>query len=272
MSAILKMAEAADRLGLRPLVARAASLAYSGQHFEADERGRWVNRQADATFVSPILHTASYSQIEAAVLDNWTWEYLPQKGDTVLDVGAGIGEETVVFSRLVGPSGRIIAVEAHPETFSCLQGTIERTRLTNVTAVNCAVADHDGELCISAGPDHLGPSHLMNTVVNSHEGIKVAARTLDSLADELGFQEVNLLKMNIEGAERMAVEGFDRIAPRVRHAAISCHDFVATHFGGAPHYLTKDYVRAAFEARGFTVRSRPGAAESWVRDYLYASR
>jgi hypothetical protein len=78
--------------------------------------------------------------------------------------------------------------------------------------------------------------------------------------------------MNIEGAEKMAVEGFDRLAPHVRHAAISCHDFVATHFGGAAHYCTRNHVRAALEARGFTVRYRPDAAESWVRDYLYASR
>jgi FkbM family methyltransferase len=272
MSAILKMAEAADRLGLRPLVARAASLAYSGQHFEADALGRWVNCQPAATFVSPSLHTASYSQIEAAVLDNWTWDYLPQQGDIVIDVGAGIGEETVVFSRLVGPSGRIIAIEAHPETFACLKATIGRSDLRNVTAVNCAVAHRDGELSISAGPSHLGPSHLMNTVLNEGGGVKVPARTLDSLAEELGIEQVDLLKMNIEGAERMAVEGFDRLAPHIRHAAISCHDFVATHFGGAPHYCTKDHVRAALEARGFAVRSRTDAADSWVRDYLYASR
>lgn len=274
MSAILKVAETVDRLGFRSLIARAATLAYPGQRFETDDEGRWVNRQAAATFVSPILHTAKHSDIERAVLDNWTWDYVPKLGDTVIDVGAGIGEEAVIFSRLVGPVGRVIAIEAHPETFRCLEATIGRSELPNVTAINCAVADRDGELSISAGPSHLGPSHLMNTVLNGEgdDGTRVPARSLDSLAHELRLDRVDLLKMNIEGAERMAVEGFDRLASRVRHAAISCHDFVATHFGGAPHYLTKDQVRAALEARGFTVRSRPDAAESWVRDYLYASR
>lgn len=272
MSAILKVANTADRLGLRSLVARAASLAYPRQHFETDSDRHWVNRQSEATFVSPILHTASYSQIEAAVLDNWAWEYRPKTGDTVIDVGAGIGEEAVVFSRMVGPAGRVISIEAHPETFRCLEATIERSGLRNVTAVNCAIADQDGELSISGGPTHLGPSHLMNTVLNSGGGTKVPARTLDSLADELGVGQIDLLKMNIEGAEKLAVEGFDRLAPQVCHAAISCHDFVATHFGGASHYLTKDHVRAALQARGFIVRSRADAAESWVRDYLYASR
>jgi FkbM family methyltransferase len=272
VSAILKVAETADRLGFRSLVARAASLAYAPQHFEVDREGHWVNRQAEATFVSPTLHTANFSEVERAVLDNWTWGYLPKPGDIVVDVGAGIGEEAVVFSRRVGSSGRVIAIEAHPETFACLRETIERSGLDNVTALNCAVADRDGELFISAGPTHLGPSHLMNTVLNGGSGTRVSARTLDSLADELALDHIDLLKMNIEGAEKMAVEGFDRLAPNVRHAAISCHDFVATHFGGAPHYVTKERVCAALEARGFAIRSRPDAADSWVRDYLYASR
>jgi FkbM family methyltransferase len=272
MSAVLKVAGAADRIGLRRWVARAASMAYSQQDFEVDRDGHWVNRQPRATFVSPEIHTASYDHVERTVLDAWGWDYLPRPGDTVVDVGAGIGEEAVVFSTLVGRRGRVISIEAHPETFACLEATIVRSDLRNVTAVNCAIADRNGELSISAGPSHLGPSHLMNTVLNTGSGTKVPARTMDSLAEELGIQDVDLLKMNIEGAERMAVEGFDRLAPRVRHAVISCHDFVATHFGGASHYRTRDHVRAALEARGFVVRSRPDAADSWVRDYLYASR
>lgn len=272
MSALFKVAEAVDRLGLRPLVARAASLAYSGQQFETDSSGRWVNRQPEATFVSPTIHTARFSQVEAAVLDNWTWQYRPRPGDTIIDVGAGIGEEAVVFSQLVGSTGRIIAIEAHPETFRCLQATIIQSGLQNVTAVHCAVADEDGELTIAAGPSHLEASHLMNTVLAEGEGARVPARTLDSLANELGLGSVAFLKMNIEGAEKMAVRGFDRLAPRVGHAAISCHDFVATHFGGADYYRTKEQVRGALEARGFEVSSRLDAPESWVRDYLYASR
>jgi FkbM family methyltransferase len=267
MSAFFKIATVADRLGLRSLVARGASLAYRDKSFEVDAQGRWINRQPEATFVSPSLHTATYSEVVNAVLGYWAWDYTPVPGDTVIDVGAGIGEDTVVFSRIVGPEGLVVAIEAHPETFECLRRTIEGSRLTNVTAINCAIADRDGEMPISTGPNH-----VMNTVLGGEGTVKVPARTLDSLADELGIGEVALLKMNIEGAEKLAVQGFDRLARRVRHAAISCHDFVATHFGGADYYYTKDQVRAALEARGFAIRERPDAAVSWVRDYLYASR
>ena len=47
--------------------------------------------------------------------------YQPKPGDTVVDVGAGMGDDTLVFSRMVGPSGRVFSFEAHPDTFRCLQ-------------------------------------------------------------------------------------------------------------------------------------------------------
>ena len=267
MTALVTIATIADRLGLRPLVARGASLAYRDKGFEVDAGGHWVNRQQLATFVSPTLHTKSYCEIETSVLDNWTWDYRPVPGDTVFDVGAGIGEDSVVFSKLVGPAGRVFAIEAHPETFACLQQTIARSGLSNVTPIHCAVTDRDGEIGISSNADH-----VTNSILGDGADVKVPARTLDSIDAELAVGEVALLKMNIEGAERLAVHGFGRLAPRVQHVVISCHDFVATHFGGGDYYFTKDEVRAALEGRGFAVRQRDDAELSWVRDYLYARR
>ena len=47
--------------------------------------------------------------------------YQPKPGDTVVDVGAGMGDDTLVFSRMVGPSGRVFSFEAHPDNLRCLQ-------------------------------------------------------------------------------------------------------------------------------------------------------
>lgn len=264
MSTFLKIAQVADRIGLRPLVAKAASMAYPASRFEVDDHGRWVNRQPEATFVSPIFHTTSFAGVKQWVLYNWAWQYQPKPGDTVIDVGAGVGEEAVVFSQLVGPNGRVISIEAHPGTFACLQQTIERSGLTNVTPVWCAVSDADGELMISDAA-----AHLTNSVIGQTEGIRVPARSLDSLAQELGLGEIALIKMNIEGAERPAVKGMKALARHVRNAVISCHDFVAEHYDGGPDYRTKAEVRPALEAMGFAITTRPDAPESWVRDYLY---
>ena len=267
MRALLKMAVAANRMGLGPLVAKAASIAYRDSHFAVDEERRWVNYQAEATFVSPTVHTTTFRAARQWVLDHWTWGYRPQPGDTVVDVGAGIGEETVIFSHLVGDAGRVISIEAHPQTFACLRKTIELSGLTNVTPLCCALADEDGELFISDADFHLG-----NSVIGQSGGTRVRARTLDLLAAELGLDDVALVKMNIEGAEALAVEGIARTAPRVRNLVISCHDFLAEHYGAGPEMRTKAHVRETLEVQGFIISTRPGALESWVRDYLYARR
>ncbi|MFL6727013.1 MAG: FkbM family methyltransferase [Sphingomicrobium sp.] len=267
MSVLFRIANAAGRIGLTPWVARVASLAYRGSDFSVDDHGRWVNRQAEATFVSPVFHTKSYAAVNEWVLDHWTWGYLPRAGDTVIDVGAGIGEEAVIFSRLVGESGRVISIEAHPRTFSCLQETIRHSGLTNVTPLYCAVAEQDGELSISDVD-----VHLANSVIGEGANLKVPARSLDSIAEEFGLGEIALLRMNIEGAEKLAVKGASRIASRVHNMVISCHDFVATEYGGLADFRTKGHVRSMLESQGFTISTRPDAAEPWVRDYLYGRK
>lgn len=266
MSITFKIANAIDSIGLRRPLARAASLAYPSSKFSVDEEGRWVSRQPEATFVNSSLHTTTYSNIRKWVLDNWAWAYMPSPGDMVIDVGAGIGEEAVIFSKLVGEAGRVISIEAHPQTFACLQKTVQLSGLKNVSPVACAVADVDGDLFISTAEVHLASS-----IIGQTDGIRVSARSLDSLADELGLNEVALLKMNIEGAEKLAVRGMARLAPRIKNAVISCHDFVSEATGDE-QFRVKAEVRSALESYGFTIKTRPESGDPWVRDYLYASR
>lgn len=260
-----------DEVGLRKLVALGASAAYGlatrgRQSFGVDAAGHWVNRQPEATIVSPNIHTTRVAAFREWVLDNWAWHYRPGPGGVVIDVGAGVGEEAVIFSDLVGPEGRVVSIEAHPETFRCLEETVRRSGLTNVTPVWCAVADKDGTLSIGESDNHLA-----NSVMSGGAGQTVPARSLDSLADELGLGEIALLKMNIEGAERLALPGMARLVSRIRHLVISCHDFISDG-GGGDEFRTFAEVRAFLEGAGFTLQTRPDHANPWVRYYLYGVR
>ena len=265
MGRLFQVAEQLDRIGLRRPVARLATLAYPASRFSVDGAGRWVNAQAEATFVSPALHTARYQALHDWVLDNWLWGHRLKPGDTVIDAGAGIGEETVVFSKMVGDTGRVISIEAHPDTFACLERSVRLSGLGNVTTVQCAVADEDGELSISTADCHVASS------IVEDGGICVPARSLDSLAEELGLGAVAFVKMNIEGAERPAMRGMAQLFDRMEAACVSCHDFLAD-LGGSDAFRTKAEVRAALESAGFAIRTRADHPQCWVRDYLYARR
>jgi FkbM family methyltransferase len=245
------VAFALDRLGLRRLVAALASYAYPRRRFTVDADGFWVNREAGCAIVSPTIHTQSLTSIRANVLDHWCFRYTPRAGDVIFDVGAGIGEEAVVMSPLVGPGGLIVSIEAQPTVFRCLERTISLSKLAKVRALHCAVADKRGTARIS--DDHIGSS------IMSGEGSEVPQRTIDEIAADL--PAIDLLRMNIEGAEKLAV----RAVPwsKVRNAVISCHDFA-----GMP---TKAEVLEVLGRQGFEVTTRTAPkGMPWLGDYLYA--
>lgn len=230
-------------------------------------RGTWIHRYRGASIPHATLgRAAPPDAFTAEARDIFLHAYMPRAGDTVVDVGAGIGTEALLFSRLVGPEGRVVSLEAHPRTYERLAELCVVNRLDNVIPVQAAAADVDGEITISDGAHH-----LQNTVVTGDEGIRVPARRLDSVARELGVDRVDFLKMNIEGAERLALEGARNLLASTQHVCISCHDFLAD--AGAPEAMrTKEHVRALLVRAGFEVASRDGAAEPWTRDYVYGTR
>jgi FkbM family methyltransferase len=273
MSTLIRLAGMIESIGGRGLVARLATAAYRhrnpGQCFSVDDAGRWVNAQPEASVVSPVIHTTPYAHYRAWVIDHWCHKASLAPGDTVIDVGAGVGEEAVVFSHLVGPTGRVIAIEAHPGTFRCLEETIRRSGLTNVTALQVAVGASEGTVRMSASDNYLINSIIADA--GRTDTVDVPLTTLDKLGEQLGLDRVKLIKMNIEGAETDALRGMGALAQRIENAIISCHDFLSDR-GDDESLRTREDCRVLLEAQGFTVSQRLGHAEDWVRDNLYGAR
>lgn len=230
-----------------------------GRAFSVDREGRWVNRQRKATFVSPTIHAARYETVKQTVLDHWCHSYTPRPADVVFDVGAGVGDEAVIFSHM---AGHVYAVEAHPTTFACLQRTVDLSKTENVTSLPFAIVDRDGEISISSA------AHISNSVLNGGD-IQVMGRSIASLCAEIGIDRIDFLKMNIEGAERRAVRGLGAVD--IRHLAISCHDFI-TDAGGDPNYRTLDEVEQFLISAGYRVTKRANHPYPPTRYILYADK
>jgi FkbM family methyltransferase len=167
-----------------------------------------------------------YSRLNLAGLDTWARSvflrnYQPKLGHIILDIGAGAGERVLTFSRAVGDGGRVICVEAHPRTFRCLQKLVEYNRLGNVNPIHCAVGEPGCEETMIED----SPEYLRNRV-GTH-GFRIPASTIDSIFAELGLTRIHFLKMNIEGAERLAILGMTETIQRTRALCICCHDFLA---------------------------------------------
>jgi hypothetical protein len=110
--------------------------------------------------------------------------------------------------------------------------------------------------------------HSNTVLVGDGEGIRVPARPLDSLMQELGIARVNLLTMNIEGAERLAIDGMTWLIDRTDHVSIACHDFAAD-AGASDGMRTKALIRTFLTDQGFQVTTRDDRHEPWVRDFVY---
>ena len=252
-----------DRPGRRGLLSVPASLWVSVRYHTPCvvywRDGNWIHRYRGAKIPHAELGRAAPPDVLTAdAREHFLHDYTPQPGDVVFDVGAGIGAETLLFSRLVGSSGRVVSFEAHPRTYRRLLDLCTVNRLDNVTPLQLAVTNTDGDVLISDGSAH------ERNVLTEGDGLQVRARQLDGIAAELGIQQVDLLKMNIEGAEVDALGGAGALLDRTRHVCISCHDFL-----GMP---TKAAVLALLTEHGFDVLTRDDAPEPWTRDYVYGTR
>lgn len=228
--------------------------------------GAWVHHHGARTIVEDRIVLASPEELDRRAAELFLARYQVQPGEVVMDIGAGVGRETVTFASLVGPTGRVVAVEAHPRTFAMLEATVARNRLANVTAVQAAVGAVDGTVQMAELEEHTHNRVTEGTA----GGVSVPARTLASLFDACGVDHVDLLKMNIEGAEGPALVAFaDELGPRVRHAVISCHDFVAE-LTGDDTYRTLETVQACLADAGFATHRRADDPRPYARDTIYA--
>ncbi len=171
-------------------------------------------------------------------------------GDVVVDVGANVGTLALAAARLVGPAGRVHAVEAHPRIFSYLQGNARLNGFDNVALYNVALGEGDGVVRFS---DSARDDSANSVVAGAGPApFEVAVRRLDDVAPR--DVAIGLLKLDVEGYEKFVLEGGADVLARTRCVYIEAYDEHAAKFG----YAVADLWRLLAGA-GFRVfRPEPG--------------
>src|SRR5919199_476927 len=154
----------------------------------------------------------------------------PKEGDTVVDIGAHMGRYTIPSSKSVGSSGRVIAVEAHPYNFRILRHNLRLNKLKNVNALNWAVYSKKARLKLYLPDEDLGytmhHSLMTNYLASKYSReierryIEVEADTLDNLLKTRGINDVNWIKIDVEGAEYEVLRGAKEILSANRRISI----------------------------------------------------
>ena len=153
-----------------------------------------------------------------------------KQGDIVLDVGAHIGKYTIISSKRVGPAGKVIAIEADPGNFDMLNRNIKLNGLNNVIALNYAAYSQVAKIKLYVADEQSG-SALYNTIMTkrakpNQKFIEINATTLDNLLQLAGIgggraeEEVNWIKIDVEGAEFDVLKGATNILSKSKDIAL----------------------------------------------------
>jgi FkbM family methyltransferase len=144
-----------------------------------------------------ILHFGVWEPNTSAVV-----ERILSPGDVCVDIGANVGYDTLLASKLVGPQGTVIAIEASPKIFDLLSRNIRENRGTgNIRLVQKAVSDGPGVSNLYSGP----PGNRGRTTTLHTKGFTlettVEALALDQILTTAERSRLRLIKLDIEGAE-----------------------------------------------------------------------
>jgi FkbM family methyltransferase len=178
-------------------------------------------------FIDPVFgigpNLIEFGHFDPAIEHTLSNELRP--GMTFVDLGANEGYFTVQGARLVGQSGRAIAVEPQDRLIPIIQGNLAINNLDNVTLVHAAVSDFNGSTAL-----HLPVEPAVASIDRKHTWYAVQTQqtetmTIASLFVRCGVYEANLMKIDIEGAEYKAVLGSREIfqAHRVKVLALDLH-------------------------------------------------
>jgi len=189
------------------------------------------------------------------------FDYFPVKpGETVVDLGACVGETMIHFAQKVGKQGRVIALEPDIINFRVIHNLIIKYQLTNTNALLAGIGKKTGRSHLS-----IGGWNAHSTVLKGNRffGTRVVPIiSWNDLVDTLIIKHVDLAKINVEGAEIDALEGMTKVFPD--KIMIDDHH----RFG-----IDSEHLERLLWEKGYTIlERRDSEPPTIVKNLIYAKR
>ncbi|MEU8551842.1 FkbM family methyltransferase [Streptomyces roseoverticillatus] len=138
-------------------------------------------------------------------------------GDTFIDVGANIGYFSLLGARLVGPAGRVVAIEASPTFYRSVVANARRNACRNVRAVNLAVCDARRSLTFTlASSRNMGANSIVPYDGPAEASFEAQALPLTEVLTASEVAEARVIKVDVEGAEGSVIRGMKPLLDRLR--------------------------------------------------------
>ncbi len=134
---------------------------------------------------------------------------LAKEGDVIIDIGANIGYYTLLASKIVGDSGKVYAFEPDPTNYRVLSSNIELNGCKNIVTEQKAISDANGSVTLYLDNKDVG-AHTIYKNGKVKRQVVVDSVTLDEYFKGKEYP-INIIKMDIEGAEMAAIRGMGKI-------------------------------------------------------------
>jgi FkbM family methyltransferase len=191
------------------------------------QRGKyWLLRQSSPFLVAPIgaglwIRATGVSGFEWKVFRGHPCEIatvalfrrILKPGMTVFDIGANVGYYALVAARAIGPEGQVHAFEATPAVAERLLENVRLNQLKNVTVNHSAVSNQSGEAEFRLHQDDSEGNSLVSFSTD-WPAVQVSAITVDDYIADRGIGQVDVLKVDVEGAEPLVFAGATKLLSR----------------------------------------------------------
>lgn len=174
------------------------------------------------------------------------------EGDTFFDIGGHFGQYTVAAALKVGPRGLVHVFEPGPIQDGYLRKNIALNGLENVIVANLALSDAPGELALHTPSfSDIGKSQLVDPDTDS-EAVRVPVTTLDAYCEERAIERIDVMKVDVEGAEFGVFKGAARVMRDLPPRAIFYEsvDSLCEAFGHTP-----EEMHTHLEAAGYRIHT-----------------
>ncbi len=184
-------------------------------------------------------------------IESFLFSRLLRPGMTVIDAGANIGQYTLLAASAVGSGGSVHSFEPIPATFGHLRAHVSGNHLTNVELNRMAVWHEDATVTLALPQEY--SRNAGTWTIGAHESgtapIQAQAIRLDTYAAQRGLSRVDVIKMDIQGAEPFALAGARGLLADCRPTLLMEIDRASLKaLGGSPEMLWEELSKFGYRA------------------------
>jgi FkbM family methyltransferase len=153
---------------------------------------------------------------------NLTRHLMKIRSGIFVDIGANVGRYTISVARQMGDRGKVIAIEADPKNYETLLENIKLNKLDNVYAVDVACWDKEEDIKFASGSiGSIVKKENPSTKTQIQDNmITVHGNTLDNILKGLSVAVVDIVKIDVEGAEKEVLLGMQDIMAKSNNIEI----------------------------------------------------